>query len=499
MKPSSFDLYRRIPADLLNSSAFSARLSMVTMCLLTLLFLAETWNFFQPVLTTTTALNDGDEKIRINFNITMLDMSCDFAEVDVQDILGTDLHDVQRFIDRYSITDDGDRVRYTTGGKGGGIQREKVQSKVVLHDHDEDGNNKHGTHEELLEDGEHVTVLEDGEALTKQVKSQDFVFVDFYAPWCSWCQRLDPTWEKFAEEVQELSTMKGKESFKKFTIAKIDCAANPHDCGENNIRAFPTLRLFYKGEKWGGDYKGDRTLEGFRAHLNAAFLDKAKVPIGKKKEDNGLNFAKTGKNSGVLNKLSKNNPDWHATDHSGCELSGYLKVNRVPGTLFIEARSDFQDVLPNMQNVSHVVNELSFGMPLNKYKTMKLKSTPEEYRTTAALDGKSFITEKLHSSHHHNLDIVHMRYVKERKFIFGLMDLSDDIFFYQYLTQSQLILQAEDDVPEARFTYDVSPLCTTLWKKSKPWFEYLCSLSAILGGTFSLMKFASLGVKEKRF
>ena len=127
-----------------------------------------------------------------------------------------------------------------------------------------------------------------------------------------------------------------------------------------------------------------------------------------------------------------------------------------------------------------------------------MRTNPSEYRTTETLDGKAFVTEKLHSSHHHNLDIVHSRYLKERKFLFGLVDLSDDIFFYQYLTQSQQILHDEEDVPEARWTFDISPLCTTRGVKGKPWFEYLTSLSALVGGTFSLMKFLSERVDRRR-
>jgi len=88
-----------------------------------------------------------------------------------------------------------------------------------------------------------------------------------------------------------------------------------------------------------------------------------------------------------------------------------------------------------MQNVSHTVNELSFGKPLAKYKKRRLSSAPEEYRTTKTLDGQTFVTEELHSSHHHNLDVIHARYVKKKTYFFGLVDLSDDINFYQYLTQ----------------------------------------------------------------
>jgi thiol:disulfide interchange protein len=35
------------------------------------------------------------------------------------------------------------------------------------------------------------------------LKDKPNAFVDMYAPWCVWCQRLAPTWEEFATEVKK--------------------------------------------------------------------------------------------------------------------------------------------------------------------------------------------------------------------------------------------------------------------------------------------------------
>ena len=47
------------------------------------------------------------------------------------------------------------------------------------------------------------------------IHEQENAMVDFYAPWCIWCQRLHPTWEAFAEKVEgEMMPV---------SVGKVDC------------------------------------------------------------------------------------------------------------------------------------------------------------------------------------------------------------------------------------------------------------------------------------
>jgi len=44
-------------------------------------------------------------------------------------------------------------------------------------------------------------------------------------------------------------------------IAKLDCVLYKEFCRDQEIRAYPTLRLYVDGEPWsGGEYRGHRTL-----------------------------------------------------------------------------------------------------------------------------------------------------------------------------------------------------------------------------------------------
>ena len=64
--------------------------------------------------------------------------------------------------------------------------------------------------------------------------------VDFFAPWCGPCQRLGPEWRKLAKQVAEFSEVK---------VAQVDCVANSEICSAQNVRSYPTIRLYPLGSR----------------------------------------------------------------------------------------------------------------------------------------------------------------------------------------------------------------------------------------------------------
>lgn len=63
--------------------------------------------------------------------------------------------------------------------------------------------------------------------MPKWLDNHHYTFVNYYAPWCVWCQRLEPVWEAFAEAIaaEDLPV----------SIVKVDCAANAKLCTEQRV------------------------------------------------------------------------------------------------------------------------------------------------------------------------------------------------------------------------------------------------------------------------
>merc|ERR1712183_882433 len=103
----------------------------------------------------------------------------------------------------------------------------------------------------MHQQGEHAFEL-DKSNMENWLKMHEMAFVDFFAPWCVWCQRLAPTWEKFAKEIHDLKMP--------VSVGKVDCMAEVDLCRAQKVMAFPTLRWYENSKPITPDYKMDRTV-----------------------------------------------------------------------------------------------------------------------------------------------------------------------------------------------------------------------------------------------
>jgi hypothetical protein len=171
----------------------------------------------------------------------------------------------------------------------------------------------------------------------------------------------------------------------------------------------------------------------------------------------------------------------NSVDHVGCQLAGSLYMNRVPGHFFIQAQSTGHSLDPRMTNLSMTIHHLAFhGMdaePVYDYMGRKKASAsgsvvvPEAFtRLVAPMDEQSYVTDELHQAHHLHLKLV-----------------PTNINDYQVLHSSHLSLYPPDRVPEVKFVMDISPIAVHYRMRRRPWYDYMTSVLAIVGGSFTLL------------
>ena len=117
----------------------------------------------------------------------------------------------------------------------------------------------------------------------------------------------------------------------------------------------------------------------------------------------------------------------------------------------------------------------------NNHKTKRiLKQVPKEHQQFNPMDGGMFTTTEYHQAFHHYIKVVstHLNMGSSE---------SNNMVTYQFLEQSQVVYYDVVNVPEARFSYDLSPMSVVVQKEGRKWYDYLTSLCAIIGGTFTTL------------
>jgi protein disulfide-isomerase-like protein len=282
------DFYRRIPKDLTITTTHGFALSVCSIVVILLLFIAETRDFLVPnVISSAVVDMNTAATMRITFNITMLAVSCEFATINTFDVLGSRRFNVSQNIKKYATDEDGFFLsKHRT-------MRDDLRDGPVKSDSDYVPEDIHRLHE----DGEHAVPLKSTE-IDEWLSSHKFTFVNYYAPWCSHCVKLAPAYEALAEKIQveELDV----------SIVKIDCEADRAYCMSQRVHGFPTLRLFKESTVMPPDYNLDRTV------------------------DTMFRFLKT-KAFAIDNENVRQRQVKKAEEHSrqyGCQLVGHLTVNR---------------------------------------------------------------------------------------------------------------------------------------------------------------------------
>ncbi|CAI5497196.1 unnamed protein product [Closterium sp. Naga37s-1] len=107
-----------------------------------------------------------------------------------------------------------------------------------------------------------VLVLDDNNFKSTIDDHSKAYFIKFFAPWCGHCKRLAPTWAELASAKVAPEVV----------IAHVDCTASRSVCEEQEIRGYPTLKVFVKGE--GKEkYSGGRDLQSLSTYVQEVAED----------------------------------------------------------------------------------------------------------------------------------------------------------------------------------------------------------------------------------
>lgn len=450
---ANIDAFRTVPKDLAEASVTGASMTFLAVIVCAVLFICEVTAFLSTKMRTDIVIDSNqDSLLKINFDVHMLDMSCDYVTVGVWDAFGTERMNITRNVKKQRI--------FHKGGEPGHPYTEDELVELEFSD-------KAFTKEELAaldSDWSSTSDQFKHDDFQSVIDAHDFTFVNFYADWCPHCRQFSSIWSEFEDKVN-----KGEEQMldadgvkANVRVLKINCVDFEETCQEQQVHAFPSVRFYRRGakEKDWVDYHGPRQGEAL-----ASFA----------KEQVKMRHMHTG-------------AKYHDIFGEGCRISGHIEVARVPGTVHFQA-THTQDRTLNLAftNVSHHVHHFSFGE--TKQHANKL---PREYRQHAApLDGKAFVAPKFHMAPHHFIKVVHTRFE------------SSGSRSYQQTHQWSLRTGQRKSVPQAKFSYDLSPVEVVVRRGDRRWYDFVTSIFAIVGGAFTVMSmsagmlnFASTQFKE---
>ena len=102
-------LYPKVPSDLTDATRVGGVLSLACAVLMAYLFISNIASYMSMTTTTDVALDDNAEvHMRLFFNITMERLPCQFASVDLHDVMGTSLTNVTKDILKFRVAQDTD-------------------------------------------------------------------------------------------------------------------------------------------------------------------------------------------------------------------------------------------------------------------------------------------------------------------------------------------------------------------------------------------------------
>jgi thiol-disulfide isomerase/thioredoxin len=444
------DAFRKIPTELTNPTVHGAYLTLLAYTIMGVLFLLEVYAYFRTNVIQTVELDQyHDEAIYVDFDVSMFDLPCQYTKVSLKSMVGNHEISVAPNLDKKRLMGGTDRY------SGAVDQYQEERHRETPADH----------HAELT--GEHPELDADWDSTSDHFKHTDFnavlhyhdyTMVNFYATWCVHCRRFAPTWKEAEVAADGMTWTNAKGRRTSVKLLRVNCVEFGQLCSEQGVRAYPTVRL-YKRDASFSQYRGQREKEPILSFVQD-FVSK----------DDRAPQIESGEASEVVSH--------HSTLHEGCRISGTMRMQRAPSFLTIEANSGIDSLDPRMTNVSHKVNHVYVVGDRDALrdfvKTASRNLYGDALRNVQPMKEQVFIAAKAHTAPQHFLDVVPTSFSK-------------DVTMYQAAVQSHQVEIPVTEVPQARFQFVFSPLTVKVQSQSRPFYDFMTSLFAIIGGTYTFI------------
>ena len=452
---------RWLPRDVVEASQIGGAWTLIAYVIMLVVFLLELASFMSPGYTTMMALDKtGSGLLQINFDVDVHDIECRNLQVVVYsqngkerlDVLGEEfwLRSIDAAGKTFGVWIKPQEYQWQEPEEDGHDKAmQKVRQEDGAEEIDADWSSSHDgfKHKSF----EHV------------IQGHDFTFINFFAGWCSHCQKFAPEWDQIAEKVHGKGDAPGmkfrdKDGIERpIRLIKLNCVDFKETCAEKGIDAYPTLRL----------YKADGSFTVYDGRRGEAEIIRWLEKMAKMR---GYGWAKH-----------------HETFERGCNARGRLQVPRVPGHLELMAGGGDQNLNPRMTNVSHTIKHLSFSdaqddaysrkTPLLAARLLQQgwKHFPGDVtRNLAPLDARKFVTSGFHQAYIHDLKVV------------STVAGTETTYQFQHLARISKLPEAA--IPQAQFHYDLEPFSIEVKTDEKRWYDFGTSLCAVLGGAFVVFR-----------
>lgn len=155
---------------------------------------------------------------------------------------------------------------------------------------------------------------------------------------------------------------------------------------------------------------------------------------------------------------------------NGCRMESHFTINKVPGNFHVSTHSARSQ--PESPDMTHLIHKVRFGMDLQEGKDVKGSFNPlEDVDRTA---GEALAT------HNYIVKIVPSVYE----------DKNGNVRYpYQYTYSYREVIQYGHGgrvMPAIWFRYELSPITVRYIEKNKPFYTFLTTVCAIVGGTFTV-------------